>query len=67
MGRPPVGEQLRSVVRELKQAERLSEKSRKEQENVVREQARQTYPELFLRPGQPSRAKILEALKTEGI
>jgi hypothetical protein len=65
MGRPPVGEQLRSLVRELQQADRLSGKSRKEQEAVVRQAAKKKHPDLFPREGQPSRTKILQALKAE--
>lgn len=67
MGRPRVDDALRSVVRELVGEHRLSEISRKEQINFVRQRARQNFPKLFLRPEQPSRTKILEALRAEGL
>lgn len=67
MGRPRVDEALRSVVRELVGEHRLGGISRKEQINFVRERARQNFPRLFLRPVQPSRTKILQALRAEGL
>lgn len=67
LGRPPVGEQLQNVVRALIQEGKLTGVSRKQQEAIVRERARALHPRLFLRLTQPSRTKILQALKAEGL
>ena len=66
-GRPPVDEALDEVVRELAGAGRLRGMSRKEQEAEVRELARERHPSPFPKPTQPSRSKILEALKRAGV
>jgi hypothetical protein len=66
-GRPPVGDKLREVVRELNDKGQLGGLSRKEQENVIRARARERYPPNFPKQSQPSRTKILEALKAEGL
>jgi hypothetical protein len=47
MGRPPVGEQLRAVVRSLVGSGELKGNSRKEQIEIVRAAARAAHPELF--------------------
>jgi hypothetical protein len=65
IGRPRVDEPLCAVVRELVKSGQLSGKSRKEQEDVVREKARKDYPNLFPTQTRPSRGKILGALKAE--
>ena len=67
MGRPPVGEQLRAVVRALVESGQLKDKLRKEQIEIVRAAARAAHPSLFLRETQPSRDKIFSALRAEGL
>lgn len=67
MGRPPVGEQLRAVVRPLVESGQLKGKLRKEQIEIVRAAARAAHPSLFLRETQPSRDKIFSALRAEGL
>ena len=67
LGRPSVGRQIRQIVRELADAGQLEGISRKEQETRIRSRARELYPHSFPRPSQPSRTKILEALKAEGL
>jgi hypothetical protein len=64
-GRPPVGDKIREIVRDLGTKGRLDGLSRKEQENLVRSRARERYPRDFPKESQPSRGKILEALKAE--
>jgi hypothetical protein len=66
IGRPRIDEQLRAVVRELSASGALSGKTRKEQEHIVREKAQKDFPNLFPKQNQPSRPKIIEALKAEG-
>jgi len=66
-GRPPVGEKLREVVRHLQEEGQLDGLSRKQQESVIRVCARERHPTIFPRESQPSRTKILEALKAEGL
>jgi hypothetical protein len=67
MGRPPVGEQLRVVIRTLVVSGELENKSRKAQIERIRAAARTAYPKLFLTETQPSRDKILWALSAEGL
>jgi hypothetical protein len=67
MGRPPVGEQLRAVIRSLVETDQLKDKSRKVQIEIVRTAARAAHPTLFLRETQPSRDKIFAALWAEGL
>jgi hypothetical protein len=67
MGRPPVGEQLRAVIRSLVETDQLKDKMRKVQIEIVRTAARAAHPTLFLRETQPSRDKIFAALWAEGL
>jgi len=66
-GRPPVGDKIREVVRDLGAKGQLDGLSRKEQEHLVRSQARERYPQHFPKESQPSRTKILESLRAEGL
>jgi hypothetical protein len=65
MGRPPVGEQLRAVIRSLVGSGELNDRSRKEQIEIIRAAARAAHPELFLTANRPSRDKIFSALRAE--
>ena len=67
MGRPPVGEQLRAVIRSLVGSGELKDKSRKVQIEIIRASARAAHPELFLTENRPSRDKIFSALRAEGM
>jgi hypothetical protein len=67
MGRPPVGEQLRAVIRLLVGSGELKDKSRKAQIEIIRAAARAAHPELFLTENRPSRDKIFSALRAEGL
>jgi hypothetical protein len=67
MGRPPVGEQVRAVIRTLVRSGELENKSRKAQIEIIRAAARAAYPKLFLTENRPSRDKILWALGAEGL
>jgi hypothetical protein len=63
MGRPSIDQQLETIVGKLMKEGRLKGRLRKEQVHLVREAARVKYPDLFPLPTQPSREKILQALK----
>jgi hypothetical protein len=67
IGRPRIDGPLRAIVRTLAKLGQLTGKTRKEQENIVRQRAQEQRPNLFPKATSPSRAKILEALKAEGI
>ena len=67
MGRPPVGEQLRAVIRSLVVSGEIKGKSRKAQIEIIRTAARDAHPELFLTENRPSRDKIFAALRAEGL
>ena len=67
LGRPSVGAELLAVIQELVAEGKLKDRSRKEQEDVVRLRARNAYPNLFPTPSRPSRTKILQALKKAGL
>ena len=67
MGRPPVGEQLRAVIRSLVVSGEIKGKSRKAQIEIIRTAARAAHPELFLTENRPSRDKIFAALRAEGL
>ena len=66
-GRPPVGEQLRAVIRSLVGSGELKDKSRKAQIEIIRVAARTEQPQLFLTENRPSRDKIFSALRAEGL
>ena len=66
-GRPPVGEQLRAVIRSLVGSGELKNNSRKAQIEIIRAAARAAHPELFLTENRPSRDKIFSALRAEGL
>jgi hypothetical protein len=66
-GRPPVGEQLRVVIRSLVGSGKLKDNSRKAQIEIIRAAARAAHPELFLTENRPSRDKIFSALRAEGL
>jgi hypothetical protein len=61
-GRPRVDSVLSKIVRFLHEEGRLQGLLRKEQEAAVRDEARAAHSDLFPKPSQPSRQKILEAL-----
>jgi hypothetical protein len=65
IGRPSVIDHLRGVVREVATLPRFSEVSRKEQKNIIRDAARERYPQLFPRLSQPSPNTIDKALRAE--
>ena len=67
MGRPPVGEQLRAVIRSLVGSDEFKGNLRKEQIEIVRAAGRAAYPELFPTQKRPSRDKIFWALRAEGL
>jgi hypothetical protein len=65
-GRPPVGEVLRAIVRELRQAGVFAGKLKKEKVAMVGGTARERHPTQFPRRTQPSPTTIRDALKAEG-
>jgi len=67
IGRPRIDGPLRAIVRSLAELGQLSGKTRKEQENIIRQSAQEQRPNLFPKPTSPSRVKILDALKAEGV
>jgi hypothetical protein len=67
MGRPPIGEQLRAVVRSLDRSGELRDKTRKTQIEIIRAAARAAHPALFPTQNRPSRDKIFSALRAEGL
>jgi hypothetical protein len=67
IGRPRIDGPLRAIVRSLAKLGQLTGKTRKEQETIIRQSAQEQHPSLFPKETVPSRAKILEALKAEGV
>lgn len=67
IGRPPVVDLIREIVRDLISNSSFKSKLRKEQIDLIRDIAQEKFPNNFPKLTQPSRSKILEALKAEGI
>jgi len=65
-GRRPIDGLLRPLVRRLKNQGALGGKSQKEKINSVRDLAREEHSNVFPKASQPSKDKIIEALKAEG-
>lgn len=65
-GRPSVIDPIRHVIRELKSEGALAQKIQKEKIGLVRDRARSLYRNMFPKTTQPSKGKIVEALKLEG-
>jgi len=64
-GRPPVAQEIRAVIRELKPTGALDNISKKRMYDVIREAARKKHPGLFPTEKQPGVDKIREALRAE--
>jgi hypothetical protein len=58
---------LRSLVRRLHEAGMLKGLTAKEQDNLIAKVARAEHSDLFPKPSQPSRSKIIEAMQAEGV
>jgi len=63
IGRPSVTSELNQVVKLLRAEGQLKDVSKKEQINRVRKRARELFSNKFPTPSQPSRNKILQALR----
>lgn len=67
MGRPSVDTEILGAIRQLADERAFEGKSGKEKIGIVQLRARLMFPKKFPKEGRPSRVKVMELMKAEGI